>query len=178
MDPKYYHQHVGGNFRIDALQAALLSVKLPHFNSYTEGRRRNAALYTQRLSKLPHVEIARPEYCGCLQPQLTAHNSRLVLPVAYPQRGHIWNQFTLRVLGAGQRDALRAHLTSRGIGSEIYYPLPLHEQTCFANLGCKAEEFPWANRLATEVLSLPIYPEIPAEQIEQVCAVIAEFLAG
>ena len=178
MDPKYYHQVVGGNFRLDALQAALLSVKLPHFNSYTEGRRRNAAVYSERLSKLPDVELARPEECGCLQAHIQDGSARIILPVAYPGRGHIWNQYTLRVIGAGARDALRAHLASRGIGSEIYYPLPLHEQACFADLGYDAEEFPWAHRLAGEVLSLPIYPELPAEQIEQVCIAISDFLAS
>ena len=178
MDPKYYHQVVGGNFRLDALQAALLSVKLPHFDSYTAGRRRNAALYTERLSKLKGIDIARPENCGCLRPGTREDSARIVLPVAYPHCGHIWNQYTLRVIGNRSRDNLRTHLTSRGIGSEIYYPLPLHEQACFADLGCSSDEFPWARRLATEVISLPIYPEIPAEQIEQVCSAIAEFLAA
>jgi dTDP-4-amino-4,6-dideoxygalactose transaminase len=178
MDPKYYHQVVGGNFRLDALQAALLSVKLPHFNRYTEGRRRNAALYTERLSKWPDVELARFEECGCLQAHSKEGSARIILPVAYPGRGHIWNQYTLRVIGAGARDALRAHFTSRGIGSEIYYPLPLHEQACFADLGYQPEDFPWAHRLAGEVLSLPIYPEISPEQIEQVCVAISEFLAS
>jgi dTDP-4-amino-4,6-dideoxygalactose transaminase len=176
MEPKYYHQVIGGNFRLDALQAAMLSVKLPHFNSYTEKRRRNAALYTAALCELPGVKIAREEDCSCAFVHSQETAARLVLPVAYSHNGHIWNQFTLRVIGAGQRDALRTHLTARGVGSEIYYPLPLHEQACFANLGGKPDDLPWAHRLAGEVLSLPIYPEIPAEQIEQVCAVIAEFL--
>ena len=98
------------------------------------------------------------------------------MPVAYPHNDHIWNQFTLRVIGEGRRDALRAYLAARGVGSEIYYPLPLHEQACFAHLGGKPGDCPWAHRLAREVLSLPVYPEIPREQIEQVCAVIGEFL--
>ncbi len=170
MNPKYYHEFVGGNFRIDALQAAMLSVKLPHFNGYTAARRRNAALYTERLAQVPGVKIAGPE--------TLKSDARLVLPVAYPHNGHIWNQYTLRVIGAGRRDALRAHLAARGVGSEIYYPLPLHEQACFAELGCQAEDLPWTHRLSGEVLSLPIYPEIPGEQIEQVCAAIAEFIAG
>ena len=176
MNPKYYHPVVGGNFRLDALQAAMLSVKLPHFNDYTAGRRRNAALYTERLGQVPGVQVARAGDCGCANAGAAGTNARVILPVAYPHNGHIWNQYTLRVIGTGQRDALRAHLTSRGVGSEIYYPLPLHEQACFANLGGKPEDIPWAHRLAGEVMSLPIYPEIPAEQIEQVCAVIAEFL--
>jgi dTDP-4-amino-4,6-dideoxygalactose transaminase len=177
MEPKYFHQVVGGNFRLDALQAALLSVKLPHFNGYTAARRRNAALYTDRLSSIPGVEIAQAADGGCAHGGSANSNARLILPAAYPHNGHIWNQYTLRVIGSGRRDALRAHLTSRGVGSEIYYPLPLHEQACFASLGHRPDDFPWAHRLAGEVMSLPIYPEIPAEQIEQVCAVIAEFAA-
>jgi dTDP-4-amino-4,6-dideoxygalactose transaminase len=169
---------VGGNFRLDALQAAMLSVKLPRFDGYTAGRRRNAALYTERLAQLPGVEVARAGDCGCAIAGAVETTARLILPAAYSHNGHIWNQYTLRVIGTGRRDALRAHLTARGVGSEIYYPLPLHEQACFAHLGHKPEDFPWAHRLAGEVISLPIYPEIPAEQIERVCAVIAEFLQG
>jgi dTDP-4-amino-4,6-dideoxygalactose transaminase len=151
-------------------------VKLPHLNAYTAARRRNAALYTEQLAKLPGARIAQAKDCGCVQTGATPEDARLVLPVAYPHNGHAWNQYTLRVTGAGRRDALRVHLTARGIGSEIYYPLPLHEQECFAGLGFKHGDFPVAERLAGEVISLPVYPELPAGQIEQVCAAIAEFL--
>jgi dTDP-4-amino-4,6-dideoxygalactose transaminase len=168
MEPKYLHAVIGGNFRLDALQAALLAVKLPHFNGYTEARRRNAALYTESLGALPEVKIATASDAEI--------DSRLVLPAAYPHNGHIWNQYTVRVIGAGRRDALRAHLTSKGIGTEIYYPLPLHEQACFAQLGYKPEDFPVAHRLSSEVISLPIYPELPREHLEQVCGAIADFL--
>jgi dTDP-4-amino-4,6-dideoxygalactose transaminase len=168
MDPKYYHPYIGGNFRLDALQAALLAVKLPRFNGYTEARRRNAALYTERLAALPGVKIA-----GAIEGE-----PRLVLPATLPDNGHIWNQYTLRVLGEGRRDALRAHLTAKGIGSEIYYPLPLHEQACFAHLGHQPEDFPVAHGLAGEVISLPIYPELPPGQLEQVCAAVGEFLGA
>ena len=168
MEPKYHHAVIGGNFRIDALQAALLAVKLPHFNGYTEARRRNAALYAERLVALPGVKSA-----GAAEV-----DARLILPVALPDNGHIWNQYTVRVKGAGRREALRAHLTSKGIGTEIYYPLPLHEQACFAHLGYKPEDFPVAHRLAGEVISLPIYPELPREQLEWVCAAIGEFLGA
>jgi len=189
MEPKYYHHVIGGNFRLDALQAAMLSVKLPHFNGYTAARRRNAALYAERLSALPNVTVSKHENCGSQRAtperaealrKVAATGKRwshdLYLPGVAPERDSIWNQYTVRLAEPGRRDALRAHLTARGIGSEIYYPLPLHEQACFAHLGHKPEDFPCAHRLAGEVLSLPIYPEIPAEQIEQVCAVIAEFL--
>jgi len=176
MEPKYYHAHIGGCFRLDALQAAFLSVKLPHFGAYTAGRRRNAALYTERLEKGPGVRVAQAKDCGCARADAAEETMRLVLPAAYPHNGHTWNQYTLRVIGPGRRDALRTHLTARGIGSEIYYPLPLHEQKCFAGLGGRRGDFPVAERLSGEVISLPIYPELPAEQIEQVCAAIEEFL--
>ena len=178
MAPKYYHKEVGGNFRIDALQAAMLGVKLPHFDKYTEARRRNASCYAELLSKIPGVRAAKAEECGCSAPAAEKESARLVLPVAYPHNGHIWNQYTLRVIGDGRRDALQAHLNAHGVGSEIYYPLPLHEQKCFEDLDHKPGDFPWAHRLAREVISLPIYPEIPNGHIEQVCQVIAEFLAS
>src|SRR5688572_529119 len=98
--PKYYHKFVGGNFRMDPLQCALLRTKLPHYTRYTERRQANAAYYTQKLSP-----IAGPE---------------LILPVAQKDRGHIWNQYTLRIVGEGRRDALKNHLTTKGIGTEIY----------------------------------------------------------
>ena len=176
MEPKYHHRFVGGNFRLDALQAALLSVKLPHFDGYTAARRRNAHLYTGELAKFPGVRVAREEDCGCSHSASEKETARLVLPVAYAHNGPIWNQYTLRVIGAGRRDALRAHLTAAGIGSEIYYPVPLHEQACFASLGYKPEDFPWAHRLAGEVLHLPIYPELPEVQLREVCAAIGKFL--
>ena len=151
--PKYYHQVIGGNFRIDALQAAVLAVKLPHLARWTEGRRANAARYRQLLAaaKLP---------------------AELVVPSDAP--GHIYNQFTLRV---PRRDALRDHLTKAQIGTEIYYPVPFHVQPCFADLGYQAGAFPHAERAAAEVLSLPIYPELTAAHQEYVVGKIAEFYA-
>jgi dTDP-4-amino-4,6-dideoxygalactose transaminase len=165
-EPKYHHHVVGGNFRLDALQAAFLSVKLPHFSDYTAARRRHAALYTEKLAALP----------GACLGHVADEKTALLLPAVAPGNESIWNQYTLRVL-RGKRDALRAHLTARGIGSEIYYPIPLHEQKCFAHLGCRPEDYPVAHRLAGEVLSLPIYPELEPAAISQVCAVIGEFLA-
>jgi dTDP-4-amino-4,6-dideoxygalactose transaminase len=164
-EPKYYHRVIGGNFRLDALQAALLGVKLPHLAAYTAARQRNAALYAAQLGALPGVETARASGKG----------TALLLPATIAGRSHIWNQYTVRVL-QGRRDALRAHLTARGIGSEIYYPVPLHEQECFAYLGHRAEDFPVAHQLAGEVLSLPVYPELEPAAIGQVCDAIAEFL--
>lgn len=179
MEPKYYHSMVGGNFRLDALQAAFLRVKIPHYATYTEGRRRNAAFYQERLAQLPGVIAADPQHCKCAARQniaLADAEARIVLPTAYAHNGHIWNQFTLRVLG-GQRDALRQHLTALGIGCDVYYPLTLDRQECFAGLpetsrsGCSV-----AHQLADEVLSIPVYPELSIAQKEEVVAAIRTFL--
>lgn len=179
MEPKYYHSMIGGNFRLDALQAAFLRVKIPHYATYTVGRQQNAAYYLQHLAKLPGVVVADPSHCKCATTQAAAlaeAGARLVLPAAYPHNGHIWNQFTLRVLG-GQRDALRQHLTQHGIGCDVYYPLTLDQQECFAYLpessrqGCTV-----AHQLAQEVLSIPVYPELSLAQKEEVVAVIGKFL--
>jgi dTDP-4-amino-4,6-dideoxygalactose transaminase len=151
MHPRYYHQMVGGNFRMDALQCALLRVKLRQLASYAEGRARNAAWYAANLP-LPD---------GCR------------LPAALPDRGHVWNQFTLRISGEGRRDALKAHLSAAGIGCEIYYPVPLHRQECFADL--PVAPCPVSDALAEEVLSIPIYPELVTAQLEEVAAAFASF---
>jgi len=180
--PKYYHHHVGGNFRLDALQAALLRVKLARYSDYTAGRRANADHYTQSLRRLPGVVVADPAHCRSAASQdawLAAQDARLVLPVAYPHHGHIWNQYTLRVIGPGRRDALRQHLTDRQIGCEIYYPLTMDQQPCFQHLpetsrhGCGI-----AHRLAGEVISIPIFPELTRLQQDEVIAALADFLAA
>lgn len=142
--PKYYHQIVGGNFRLDALQCALLRVKLPHLSAYCAARQRNAAFYSAQLADLPGV----------------------MLPATAADRDHIWNQYTLRVPGPGRRDALRAHLTAYGIGHEIYYPLPLHQQACFAHL--PKVTLPVSEQLATEVLSIPVFPELTETELSAV----------
>ncbi len=179
--PKYYHHFVGGNFRLDPLQAAVISVKLPRYAGYTTARQANAAYYLDELSKLPGVVQADPAHCKCAAAQneaLTASDARLVLPIAYPHNTHIWNQFTLRVLGSGQRDALRDHLGSKKIGCEIYYPVTMDQQKCFADtppasrIGCEV-----AHQLASEVISIPIYPELADAQKAEVVAAIAAFLA-
>jgi dTDP-4-amino-4,6-dideoxygalactose transaminase len=156
--PKYYHKFVGGNFRMDPLQCALLKVKLPHYNEYTRKRQANAAYYTEKLQALPGV------------------GSKLILPKAGADRGHIWNQYTLRVVGEGRRDALKNFLGERKIGTEIYYPVPMHQQECFAYVGTKREALPVANQLAQEALSIPIFPELKREQLDEVIAAIREWL--
>lgn len=154
--PKYYHHLIGGNFRLDALQAAVLRVKLPYLAAWTEARRVNAVRYRQRFAEAELPEI--------------------VLPVDRGGDGyHIYNQFVIRV---PDRDALRAHLAVAGVGTEVYYPVPFHLQECFAHLGYKAGDFPHAEKAAAEVLALPIYPELTADQQATVVDRIRAFYRG
>jgi dTDP-4-amino-4,6-dideoxygalactose transaminase len=166
--PKYFHKVVGGNFRMDPLFAALLSVKAPHLDQYTRGRVCNAAHYTQELGRVPGVELSRVE-----KPSTQA---RILLPPALPQNGHIWNQYTLRVLH-NRRDALQKFLAAKEIGSEIYYPRPMHLQECFAPpAGHSPEPLPVSEQLAAECLSIPVYPELKREHQNSVIAAIGDFL--
>jgi len=153
--PKYFHAVIGGNFRIDELQAAVLRVKLKYLDGWTEGRQRNAAYYDAAFADAGLGE-------------------KLRTPPAVAGYRHIFNQYVVR---AQNRDALRARLTERGIGSEIYYPVPLHLQKCFAYLNHHAGDFPHSERAAAETLALPIYPELNEAQLTHVVATIAEFYA-
>lgn len=147
-EPKYFHKRIGGNFRLDALQAAILRVKRPHLDGWTEARRRNADRY-DRLFEESGAAVGRPSRA--------------------PERRHIFNQYVIRV---SERDAVRKALTARGIGTEIYYPVPFHLQECFGPLGYRRGDFPHAERAADEVLALPIYGELTeAQQREVVDAV-------
>lgn len=149
----YYHEEVGTNSRLDALQAAVLHAKLPHLARWSEGRRRNAEWYDERLGDL--------ERAGHLErPRVLEHNES------------IYNQYTLRVR---DRDALREWLQSRGVGSAIYYPLPLHLQPCFEYLGYAPGALPVSEGAAGEVLSLPIFPELVRSELEEVAHSIEEF---
>src|SRR5215831_18032563 len=168
--PKYYHKYIGGNFRLDPLQAALLSVKLPHYQKYTEKRRANAAYYTDALRLLPGVVVANGAGRTCSNGNALADASpraRLVLPAIHEGQSHIWNQYTLRVIGKGRRDALQASLKDRQIGTEIYYPVPMHKQECFAGLSPQSGSLSNAEKLATEALSIPIYPELERAQQDE-----------
>ena len=168
MHPKYHHSFVGANFRMDALQCALLRVKLRHLGGYIAGRAANAKHYMDRISKLPGVVRVGDAEVGS--------PARIMLPVACPHNRHVWNQFTLRVAGPGQRDALKSHLTARGIGCEIYYPVSLHQQECFQHLPAHAiQTCPVSEALTHEVLSLPVYPELTTDQLDEVIAAIASF---
>lgn len=160
MRPKYFHYYVGGNFRIDALQAAILHVKLPLLESWHEGRRRNADLYRRYFSE---AGIAR---------------ERIVLPEELPGRRHIYNQFVVRFPeGSETRDRVMEHLRSVQIGCEIYYPLTLPQQACFANLDCAKESFPNSEAAARQTLAIPVFPELREEQIAEVVREIQRGLA-
>jgi dTDP-4-amino-4,6-dideoxygalactose transaminase len=176
--PKYFHKFVGGNFRLDPLQAALLSVKLPHYDEYTRRRRENAAYYSSKLAAIPGIAASSFAESLCFPaPDAAApRDARILMPRAYPHNEHIWNQFTLRVLGSGQRDGLRSALTAKKIGTEIYYPVPMHKQECFSNLASSRVALPGAERLAGEALSIPIYPELTRAQQDEVIGAIAAFL--
>lgn len=150
---RYVHELVGANFRIDALQAAVLRVKLPHLAAWTEARRRHAALY---------------DVCF-LESGLAPG---IVRPPRRVQAGHVFNQYVVRV---PRRDELRGYLSDRRIGSEVYYPIPLHLQKCFAHLEKPAGSFPETERACAEVLALPIFPELEPAQIERVVSAIADF---
>ncbi|MBM4209633.1 MAG: DegT/DnrJ/EryC1/StrS family aminotransferase [Gammaproteobacteria bacterium] len=152
MEPKYYHQLVGGNFRIDELQAAVLVIKLRHLDDWSRARQENACFYFGAFERAGLKKI-------------------VTLPAALPGR-HIYNQFIIR---APNRDALKAHLGQSGVGTEIYYPVPLHRQQCFANLGHGAGDFPESERAAAETLALPIFPELSREQLQYVVDCIARF---
>lgn len=164
--PKYYHQLIGANFRLDSLQAAFLRVKLPHYPRFTAQRRANAAFYSAELAKIPGVLLAGQG--------VEDQSARMILPTAESRGDHIWNQYTLRIPGAGRRDALRKHLTDCGIGTEIYYPVPMHLQECFAHLDAK-NSCPVATRLGSEVLSIPIFPELSEPQRHKVANAITDF---
>jgi dTDP-4-amino-4,6-dideoxygalactose transaminase len=151
--PKYFHAVIGGNFRIDELQAAVLRVKLRYLDGWTEARRRNAAFYD--------AAFAAAGLAGKVSTPRTVNNGR-----------HIFNQYVVRVQN---RDALKDFLTAHGIGTEIYYPVPLHLQKCFAYLNHAAGEYPESERAAAETLALPIYPELEQAQLKAVVASVAEF---
>ncbi|HTU24481.1 MAG TPA: DegT/DnrJ/EryC1/StrS family aminotransferase [Pirellulales bacterium] len=155
MQPRYYHQAVGMNSRLDTLQAAVLNVKFPHLESWTAGRQANAARYTTLLAE-------------------TGLSRTLGLPTAWARCRHVWNQYVVRIPG-GQRDALREHLSRAGVGTEIYYPVPLHLQQCFTELGYAKGSLPESERAAAETIALPIFPELTAAEQNYVVERMAEF---
>ena len=153
--PKYYHALIGGNFRIDELQAAVLRVKLKYLDGWTAARQRNAAFYDDA--------FAAAELGAKLEP-----------PRAAPGQRHVFNQYIVR---AQHRDGLKSFLAERGIGTEIYYPVPLHLQSCFDHLGYENGDFPESERAARDTLALPVFPELEPSQLAHVVAAVVEFYA-
>ena len=161
MEPRYFHHVIGGNFRIDAIQASILKIKLPHLDGWSASRRKVADVYREEFS-------AR------------GLTTKLTLPAEpYRERSltnhHIYHQYVIRT---PRRDDLQKHLTARGIGSAIYYPLGLHEQKCFAELGYNKGDLPETEKAAQETLALPIYPELTREMQQAVVGAMAEFLGN
>ncbi|MDD8017245.1 MAG: DegT/DnrJ/EryC1/StrS family aminotransferase [Bacteroidota bacterium] len=223
MNPKYYHKYIGGNFRIDALQAAVLSVKLPYLDSWSEGRRKNAELYSKLFIEaglaecegateydgknrvlLPKAVYREAEYriqnteygiqnteYGIQNTEYGIRNTEYRSTKIEGRNGkgevrsekeegrirnyHIYNQFIIRVQ---QRDALRTFITGKGIGNDVYYPVPFHRQECFQYLKPNDKDYPVSNDAASQSLALPIFPELQKEQIEYVVAMISEFMRG
>jgi dTDP-4-amino-4,6-dideoxygalactose transaminase len=153
-EPKYYHKVVGGNFRLDELQAAVLLVKFKHLEAWHRGRQKNAAFYDRAFAA-------------------AKLDGRVRTPATKPGYRHIYNQYVIRV---PERDRMRDYLKECGIGTEIYYPVPLHVQECFANLGYKPGDCPEAMLAARETLALPIYPELTEAQLQYVVDSIVGFL--
>lgn len=150
--PKYYHKLVGFNSRLDTIQAAILSVKLKHLNAWSEARRRHADVYDRELAGVGDLE----------------------LPRRTKGTGHIFNQYTI---ATAKRDALRDHLKAKNIGMEIYYPVPLHLQECYAHLGYRKGDFPVSEMMADRVLSIPIFPELTETEQAEVIDAIKQFFA-
>jgi dTDP-4-amino-4,6-dideoxygalactose transaminase len=158
MRPKYYHHAVGGNFRLDALQAAILDVKLRHLDRWTEARQRNAARYGEQLGDL-------------------AGEERLILPEILPERRHVFNQYVVRFPeGTETRERVRDHLAENGIGSEIYYPVTLPAQTCFRGLEDHEKRFPVSETAAGTSLALPVFAELTESEVDLVSEKIREAL--
>ncbi len=160
MEQRYYHRQVGGNFRIDALQAAILHVKLPHVSAWNAARRANAAKYADAFESaglLEFLELPATPFAG----RVAEH--------------HIFHQYVLR---AERRDELLAHLARHGVGHGVYYPVPLHLQECFAYLGYRAGDFPESERAAAETVALPVFPELHDDELHEVVDAFAKFYRG
>jgi len=158
MEPRYFHHFIGGNFRLDEMQAAILAVKLPYLEGWSAARRNVADFYREEFNRLGLTNQISPPAEPYRARGLTNH--------------HIYHQYIIRT---SQRDALREHLTQKEVGTAIYYPLGLHEQKCFAYLDYSAGDFPETERAARETLALPIYPELSREAQSYVAEAIAEF---
>lgn len=173
-EPKYYHKVIGGNFRLDAIQAAVVSVKLPHLDSWSKKRRENASRYTELF-----IASGLAEETG--KTEFNSKNKVLLPKAVYEHLSssvsnyHIYNQYIIRV---EDRDGLREFLAKNEIGTEIYYPVPFHLQECFADLGYNKGDFPISEFCANSSLALPIYPELSDEQLKYVVERITEFVSN
>lgn len=152
MHPRYHHSHIGINSRLDTFQAAVLAIKMEYLDDYAHARQANAARYQELLSSSPMAEF-------------------VTLPTQTDGNVHVWNQFTIRIK-SGLRDQVREQLRSAGVGSEVYYPIPLHQQECFQYLGVRRGALPRTEKAAAEVLSLPIFPELTSNELERVVDVL------
>jgi dTDP-4-amino-4,6-dideoxygalactose transaminase len=155
---EYHHDEIGFNSRLDTLQAAVLRVKLPHLDAWSEARRARADTYTRLLRDAGLEEFVAP-------------------PFIHPGARHIFHQYVIRVSPPAERDALIAHLKQHGVGTKVYYPVPLHRQPCFAYLGYKEGDFPESERAARETLALPMFPELTHAQQEYVVETVRRFFA-
>jgi dTDP-4-amino-4,6-dideoxygalactose transaminase len=168
-EPKYHHKIIGGNFRLDAIQAAVIRIKLPHLDSWSNKRRMNAELYSRLF-----IDAGLAEKTGEIN--FNDENKVLLPKAVYKNSGlrnyHIYNQYIIRVK---KRDELRKFLADNQIGTEIYYPVPFHLQECFSGLGYQKHDFPEAEKAADSSLALPIFPELTEEQIKFVVEKISEF---
>jgi dTDP-4-amino-4,6-dideoxygalactose transaminase len=158
MSPRYYHQVVGLNSRLDTLQAAVLNVKLTKLDQWTKARADNAQRYDELL-------------------RTAGLDGQIGLPQRDTRCEHVWNQYTVRISG-GRRDAVKTQLAAAGVGSEVYYPVPLHLQKCFQTLGYGPGSLPDTEKAAREVLSLPIFPELSAVELETVVARLGEAVSA
>ncbi|HEX6177431.1 MAG TPA: DegT/DnrJ/EryC1/StrS family aminotransferase [Thermoanaerobaculia bacterium] len=160
MRPKYYHHYVGGNFRIDALQAAILHIKLRHLDQWAEGRRRNAKTYEEMFGE-------------------AKLGDRVVLPMELPNRHHVFNQYVIRFTeGRETRDRVLNSLKAAGVGCEVYYPLTLPQQACFQKLPCSSERYPNSEKAADGTLAIPVYPELTRDQMSEVVREIKRALGS
>ena len=165
---KYFHEEVGGNFRLHELQAAFLRAKFPMLADWLEKRAQNAEIYFRHFFQ---SKIARPAETECVCNEgaggTEPADTQLLLPYrCHPH--HTFNQFIVRIPGREKRDRIRESLQEKGVGTEVYYPRPLHVQDCFRDLGYREGQFPWAERFSRETLALPIYPELEAQEVEYV----------
>jgi dTDP-4-amino-4,6-dideoxygalactose transaminase len=157
--PKYYHKLLGGNFRLDAVQAAIVAAKLPHLDGWTAARQRNAKQYDRLFTEAGLATGG-------------SHEQRVGLPRVVTDR-HIFNQYVIRV---SERDRLKAALQARGVGTEVYYPVPMHLQECFEYLGHLSGSFPESERAANETLAIPVHPELSDAQAQYVVDCIHEVI--